>query len=106
MIISMQDAVLMLQIYAALFNCFINIYHLLIMKKYVKKYSLNIILHILMQHVNSLIIIINIQNKNFIIKNTNYSIMIIYFKTLTKHLNAKERINITEMTLFNHCFRK
>ena len=35
-----------------------------------------------------------------------YTIVIIYFKKLIKHLNAEKTINVIKMTLFNNCFNK
>ena len=32
--------------------------------------------------------------------------MIVYFKKLTKHLNAEEIINVIKTTLFNNYFNK
>ena len=37
---------------------------------------------------------------------TAYDTVIIYFKTLTKHLNVEEKVNITKMTLFNSYFNE
>ena len=37
---------------------------------------------------------------------TAYDVTIIYFKTLTKHLNVKEKISIAEITLFNSYFNE
>ena len=60
-IIILHDIILMLQIHAAVFNCFINVHHLFIIKKIIKKYNLNMtLLHILIQHVNNLTVMINI----------------------------------------------
>ena len=59
--IILHNAVLILQIHIIVFSYFINVYHLLIIEKIVRKYNLNTTLsHILMQHVNSLTIVINI----------------------------------------------
>ena len=32
--------------------------------------------------------------------------MIVYFKKLTKYLNAEEVISVIKMTLFDNCFNK
>ena len=57
----MHDIISILQIYTTVFNCFVNVYHFFIIKKIVKKYSLNItLLYILMQYINNLIVMTNI----------------------------------------------
>ena len=58
--IILQNTVLMLWIYTTLFNYFINIYYIFTIKKYIRKYDLNVTFYILMQCVNSLAAIINI----------------------------------------------
>ena len=76
-----------------------------------KRYDLKMTSHILMQHVNSLAVIIAIQRKHDIMKNEKYSmtvydVTIVYFKTLMKHLNAEKKIDVTEMMLFNSYFNE
>ena len=57
----MYNVISMLQIYITVFNCFINVHHFFTIEKIIKKYDLNTtLLHILMQHVNNLIAVINI----------------------------------------------
>ena len=35
-----------------------------------------------------------------------YNVIIVYFKTLIKHLNVKEKINVIKTMLFNSYFNK
>ena len=35
-----------------------------------------------------------------------YTMIIVYFEKLIKHLNIEEIINMIKMTLFNNCFNK
>ena len=35
-----------------------------------------------------------------------YNAVIVYFKTLMKHLNAEKKINVIKMTLFNNYFNE
>ena len=37
---------------------------------------------------------------------TAYDVIIVYFETLTKHLNVKEKIDVTEATLLDSYFNK
>ena len=107
MIISVHDTVSMLQIHAVVFSCFVNAHHFLTVEKIVRKYNLNAtLLHILMQHVNSLAVMTSIQNENITMKDADYSAAIIYFENLMKHLNAEETINIIKMTLLDSCFEE
>ena len=76
-----------------------------------KKYNLKITSHILIQCVNNLTAMIVIQRKHDIMKNEKYSVTaynatIIYFKTLMKHLNVREKISIVKMMLFNSYFNE
>ena len=105
--IILHDTVSMLQIHIAAFSCFVNVHHFFTVKKIIRKYSLNVTsLHILTQHVNNLAVITSIQNENITMRDTDYSAAIIYFENLMKHLNARETISMTEVTLFNNCFKK
>ena len=65
-----------------------------------------ILLHISVQHANSLAVITSIQNENIIMKNVNYSAVIIYFENLMKHLNAEETISIMKTALLDNCFKE
>ena len=52
-----------------------------------------------------------IQKKHDIMKNekysvTTYDVIIIYFETLTKHLNVEEKIDVVKMMLFNNYFNE
>ena len=73
---------------------------------FLKRYNLNMTLHILMQHVNNLIIMIIIQKEHNSLKCAVYTVMIVYFKRLMKHLNVKEMISEMKMTLFDSCFNE
>ena len=104
----MQNIIFILQINVSLFKNYINI-NLISVSTIFKKYSLKTIFHILTQHVNSLAVMTVIQRKHNIMKNEKYSmtvydVIIIYFKTLMKHLNVKKKISITKMILFNNYF--
>ena len=64
-----------------------------------------------MQCVNSLAVVIAIQRKHDIMRDkrylmTIYNAVIVYFKALTKHLNAGKKIDIAEMTLLNSYFNE
>ena len=37
---------------------------------------------------------------------TVYDIIIVYFKTLIKHLNVKKKINVTKTVLFDNYFNE
>ena len=76
------------------------------MSNFFKKYNLNTILHILTQCVNNLIIIIIIFKKHNSLKYAIYTMMIVYFKKLIKHLNIEEIINEIKTVLFNNCFNE
>ena len=100
----------MLQINVSLFKSYVDI-NLILMNAIFKKYSLKMTFHTLTQCVNSLTAVIAIQKKHDIMKNERYSMtaydaIIVYFETLIKHLNVKEKINITETTLLNSYFNK
>ena len=73
---------------------------------FLRKYSLNMTLHILMQHVNSLIIMIIIYKAYNLLSHVIYTTMIIYFKKLIKYFNAEEIISTIKITLFNNCFHE
>ena len=90
-----------------MFSCFINIHHLFIIKKIIKKYNLNTtLLHTSAQYVNNLITVTNIQNENITMRNADYLAAIIYFKNLIKHLNVEKTISMTETVLLDNCFKK
>ena len=64
-----------------------------------------------MQCANSLIAVIAIQRKHDIMRNERYSmitydVIIIYFKTLMKHLNVKKKIIIIKIALLNSYFNE
>ena len=66
-------------------------------------------LHISVQHVNSLAAVTAIQRKHDIMRNERYSVAaydvaIVYFKVLTKHLNAEEKIDVAKIMLLNSYF--
>ena len=81
------------------------------MSTVLKKYSLKTTFYILTQCVNSLAAMIAIQRKHDIIKNerysmTTYNVIIVYFKTLTKHLNVEEKISIAKTMLLDSYFNE
>ena len=81
------------------------------MSTVLKKYSLKTTFHILMQCVNSLAAVTVIQRKHDIMKDERYSMtaydaVIVYFETLIKHLNVEEKIDITEVMLFDSYFNE
>ena len=106
--IILQDIISVLQINALLFKSYVNI-NSISMNAVLKRYDLKMTSHILMQHVNSLAVMIAIQRKHDIIKNEKYSMtaydaVIVYFKILMKHLNAEEKIDVAKMMLLNNYF--
>ena len=81
------------------------------MSTVLKRYNLKMTFYTLTQHVNNLIAITAIQRKHDIMRDerylmTAYDAIIIYFKTLIKHLNVREKINIIKMILFNNYFNE
>ena len=100
----------MLQINISLFKSYVNINSISVSTVF-KKYSLKMTFYTSIQCVNSLTVMIAIQRKHDIMRDEKYSVTaynaaIIYFKTLMKHLNAEEKINVTEMTLLNSYFNE
>ena len=92
MIIFMQDINFMLKLDIKMLNRNVRI-NVIKMSNFFKKYSLNMTLHILIQHINNLIMIIIIKKKHNSLKYAVYTAVIVYFKKLIKHLNAEEMIN-------------
>ena len=81
------------------------------MSTVLKRYNLKMTFHTSAQCVNSLAVMTAIQKKHDIMKNERYSMTvydaaIVYFKTLMKHLNAEEKINITKTTLLDSYFNE
>ena len=81
------------------------------MSAILKRYNLKTTSHILTQCVNSLTAVTAIQRKHDIMRDERYSVtiydaIIVYFKTLTKHLNAEEKISVTETVLLNSYFNE
>ena len=68
-------------------------------------YKLILLSHTVIKHINNLTTIIKILKQN-VTQSINYSLIIIYFKRLTKHLNVKDTINDVKMKLFNNCFNE
>ena len=62
--------------------------------------------HILIKHVNNLIMMIIIYKIHNSLNCVIYIIIIIYFKRLMKHFNIKEMINAIKTALFNNYFNK
>ena len=108
--IILQDVISVLQINASLFKNYVNI-NSISMSTVLKRYDLKMTLHILMQCVNSLIMMIAIQRKHDIMRNERYSVTaydaaIVYFETLMKHLNVKKEIDVIKMMLLNSYFNE
>ena len=108
--ITLQDAISVLQINVSLFKSYVDINSISVSIIF-KRYDLKIISHISVQCVNSLIAMIAIQRKHDIMRDerylmTAYDAAIVYFKTLMKHLNVKEKINVAKMMLLNSYFNE
>ena len=105
MIIFMQDIIFMLKFNIKMLD--INVYvNIMKANNFFKKYSLKIILHILIQQFNNLITVIIIYKTHNSLNHAVYTIIIIYFKKLIKHFNVEETINIIKIALFNSCFNE
>ena len=105
MIISMQDIIFTLKLNARMLNSNVKV-NVIKASSFFKKYSLNTILHNLMQCVNNLTVIIIIYKTHNSLNYAIYTIVIIYFEKLMKHFNAEEMINAVKTTLFNNCFNE
>ena len=68
-------------------------------------YKLISLSYITVKHANSLIMMIKILKQDAT-QLINYSLIIICFKRLTKHLNAEDIINDIKMKLLDNCFSK
>ena len=101
----MQDVIFTLKLNAKMLDNNVRV-NVIKASSFFKRYDLNTILHILTQHVNSLIVIIIIQKKHNSLRCAVYTAVIIYFEKLMKHLNAEEMINEMKMTLFDNCFNE
>ena len=103
--ITLQDVIFILKFNAEMLNSNVRI-NVIKASDFLRKYNLNMILHILTQCVNSLTVIIIIQKKHNSLKCAVYTAVIVYFKKLMKHLNAEKIISEMKMTLFNNCFNE
>ena len=106
----MQDAIFTLQINVSSFKNYVDINSIL-MSAVLKRYSLKTTLHISTQHVNSLAAVTVIQRKHDIMKDerysvTTYDVIIVYFKTLMKHLNVKKKVSVAKAALFDSYFNE
>ena len=66
-------------------------------------YELISLSHTAAECVNSLVTVIRILKQN-VTQLINYSLTIVYFKRLIKHLNAENTINNMKMKLLDSCF--
>ena len=106
----LQDIISALQVNTSSFKSYVNINSISV-STVLKRYNLKTTLHTSVQHVNSLTAVTAIQRKHDIMRNEKYSMTaydaaIVYFETLMKHLNAEEKINITEMMLLDSYFNE
>ena len=92
MIISMQDIIFTLRLNVRMLDSNVRA-NMIEASDFLKRYSLNMTSHTLMQHVNSLIVMIIIYKAHNSLSYAAYTIMIIYFKRLMKYFNVEETIN-------------
>ena len=107
MIIFMQNIILILQYYIKEFKDFTIFFitHIIHTAFVLNCYKLISLSHTAIKHINNLAVMIRILKQN-VTQLINYSLTIICFKRLTKHLNAEDTINDMKIKLFNNCFNE
>ena len=107
MIIFMQNIISILQCYVEEFKDFMiffimHITHTAFILNY---YELTLLSCIIIKHMNSLAVMIKILKQN-VTQLINYSLTIVCFERLIKHLNAEDTINDMKIKLLDNCFNE